>query len=76
MDPREIVDTIREQNWKNGGALVVDDSEALNIVQSAIDDERDRCLRIVHAARMGEIDGDFRCIASRIRSGEPYPETE
>ena len=35
MDPREIVDTIREQNWKNGGALVVDDSEALNKIGRA-----------------------------------------
>lgn len=36
--------------------------------------ERARCVAIVNAARSGEIDGDLRCLISRMTSGDPFPE--
>jgi hypothetical protein len=39
-------------------------------MEYAVKAERDRCERIVQAARNGDIDSDFRCIASWIRSGD------
>lgn len=38
--------------------------------------ERARCAAIVSAARMGEIDGDFRALLSRINGGDPFPESK
>jgi hypothetical protein len=40
------------------------------MTEDAVKAERDRCERIVQAARTGCIDGDFRCIAAWIRSGD------
>lgn len=42
----------------------------------AVEIERDRCAAIVMAARMGEIDTDFRSILYRIKSGDPFPKPE
>jgi len=39
-------------------------------VRAMIMAERDRCGRIVQAARFGKIDGDFRCISAWIDSGD------
>jgi len=46
MDAYEIVAKIRQQNWKNGGALVVDTDEAVALVDNALMAERERCARI------------------------------
>ena len=40
----------------------------------ARDQERQRTLAIISAARFGEIDGDLRSIRHRIQSGESLPE--
>jgi hypothetical protein len=37
MDAYEIVQKVREQNWKAGGALVMDNDEAEALIQAAID---------------------------------------
>ncbi len=71
MDANDIVDRIRQQNHKNGGALVMDNDEAVRLVQSAIDAETERCAAIVQLAREGEIDQDFRSIIHRIESHSP-----
>lgn len=44
------------------------------VFDAALAAERARCVAIVNAARFGEIDGDLRCIRSRIESGEAFPE--
>lgn len=38
--------------------------------------ERSRCVRIINAARSGEVDSDLRCIRSWIEGGEEPPQTE
>jgi hypothetical protein len=48
---------------------------ALKAMVGALFDERQRCEDIVQAARGGRIDGDLRCLISRIRGGKPV-ETE
>lgn len=32
----QIVDTIRAQNWKNGGVLAIDRGDAISVVEQAI----------------------------------------
>lgn len=43
-------------------------------MEAARDAERKRCIAIVSAARFGEIDGDLRCLISRMEGGKPFPE--
>jgi hypothetical protein len=43
---------------------------------AAIYAERERCERIVMAARIGEIDQDFRCVWNYVHGGSPYPEAQ
>jgi len=45
-------------------------------IEVAVAAERERCAKIVLAARMGEIDQGFRFIHHRIKSGDPFPSTE
>jgi hypothetical protein len=51
-----------------------DRDDAIALVSNILDDERARCERIINAARCGEIDGDLRCIKSRIMGGDDFPE--
>jgi hypothetical protein len=53
---------------------VRDRDDVITLVSNILDDERARCERIINAARCGEIDGDLRCIKSRITSGDDFPE--
>jgi hypothetical protein len=46
----------------------------LIMLAKAIDAERVRCSAIVMAARMHEIDTDFRSILGRIDRGDVFPE--
>ena len=47
MWPAQIVDAITKQNWKNGGVLVMDTPDAVELIRSAIETakahERERC---------------------------------
>jgi hypothetical protein len=43
-------------------------------ITDAILEERERCLRILRAARYGEIDGDIRSLIHRIDCGAPFPD--
>lgn len=45
--------------------------KVIGLVDGAIAAERERCRAIISRARHGEIDGDLRCLISRIEGGEP-----
>ena len=55
---------------------VRDRDDAIEVCRLAVAAERKRCATIVLAARMGEIDQDFRSVHHRIKSGDPFPSTE
>ncbi len=39
-------------------------------LQQAVFDERLRCVNIIHAARFGEVDRDWRAIIAMLESGQ------
>ena len=43
-------------------------------IDAAVDAERKRCVAILQAARLGEVDQDLRAIISLINSGRPARE--
>jgi hypothetical protein len=48
--------------------------KVIGLVEGAIAAERERCMAIVSRARNGEIDGDLRCLLSRMKYGKPADE--
>ncbi len=54
VDAKTIVELIRAQNWQNGGALLVDDADAVRLVVTALRVAQDRGL-IDGMERMGAI---------------------
>jgi hypothetical protein len=42
IDAKTIVELIRAQNWQNGGALLVDEADAVRLVATALRVAQDR----------------------------------
>jgi hypothetical protein len=54
IDAKTIVELIRARNWQNGGALLVDESDAVRLVATALRVAQDRGV-IDGMGRMGAI---------------------